>query len=53
MWDVKWLGSHVHILQKVVELWPFNLLKWLITDNNPFCYISLESLSVEYLFLVI
>jgi len=53
MWDVKWLGAHVHILQKVVELRTFNLLEWLITGHNPFCYISLESLSVECLFLVI
>lgn len=53
MWDVEWLGAHVRIFQKAVELRPFNFLKWLITGNNPFRYISLESLSVECLFLVI
>ena len=53
MWDVEWLGAHVRILQKAAELRPFNLLEWLITGNNPFRYISLESLSVECLFLVI
>ena len=53
MWDVNWLGAHVRIFQKAVELRPFNLLKWLITGNNPFRYVSLESLIVECLFLVI
>ena len=53
MWDVKWLGAHVRIFQKAAELRPFNLLKWLITGNNPFRYISLESLGVKCLFLVI
>ena len=53
MWDVEWLGAHVRILQKAAELGPFNLIKWLITGNNSFCYISLGSLGVECLFLVI
>jgi hypothetical protein len=53
MWDVEWLRAHVRIFQKAAELRPFNFLKWLITGNNPFRYISLESLSVECLFLVI
>jgi hypothetical protein len=53
MWNVEWLGAHMRIFQKAAELRPFNLLKWLITGNNPFRYISLESLGVECLFLVI
>jgi hypothetical protein len=53
MRDVKRLGAHVCIFQKAAELRPFNLLEWLITGNNPFCYISLESLGIECLFLVI
>ena len=53
MWDVEWLGAHVRIFQKAAELRPFNLLEWRITGNNPFRYVSLESLSVECLFLVI
>jgi hypothetical protein len=51
MWDVEWLGSHVRILQKTAELWPFNLLEGLITGNNPFCDISLECFEVKPLFL--
>jgi hypothetical protein len=43
----------VRIFQKAAELRPFNLLEWQITGNNPFHYVSLESLSVECLFLVI
>jgi hypothetical protein len=52
MWDVEWRGTHVCILQKATELRPFDLLKWLITGDNPFCYISLERLYVERLFLM-
>jgi len=47
VWDVEWLGSHVHVLQKMVELRSFNLLKRLITNNNPFCYIFLKGLQIK------
>ena len=47
MWDVKWLGSHVRVLQKMAELRSFNLLKRLITSNNPFCYIFLKGLQIK------
>jgi hypothetical protein len=53
MQDVKWPGAHVHILKEAAELRPFHLFKGLITSDNPFCHISFESLSVEFLFLVI
>jgi hypothetical protein len=53
MWNVKWLGAPVHILKKAAELGPFNLLKGLITGNDPLCYVSLEGVWVKCLFLVI
>jgi hypothetical protein len=36
MWDVEGLGACVCVLEKAAELWPFNLLKWLIAGNDPF-----------------
>ena len=51
MWDVKWLGSHVHVLQKMAELRSFNLLKRLITSDDPFCYIFLKGLQIKWLVL--
>jgi hypothetical protein len=53
MRDVERLGAHVYVVQKAAEFGPFNLLEWLVTGNNPFYYISLESLMVKCLFLVI
>jgi len=53
MRDIEWLGAHVRILKKAAELRPFHLFKWLIASDNPFCHVSLESLSVKFLFLVI
>lgn len=52
MWDVERRGAHVCILEEAAELRPLNLLKRLIAGDNPFCYISLERLYVERLFLV-
>jgi hypothetical protein len=37
MWDVEWLGAHMCILHKAVELQPFDLLKRLIAGDNPLC----------------
>ena len=53
MWNIKWLGAHVHILQKTLKLGPFDLHEWLITNNNPFSKIVLENLSIEFLFLTL
>jgi hypothetical protein len=53
MWDVEWLGADVCVLQKASELRPVNLLKGLITGDNPFCKISLKRFRVKCLFLVI
>jgi len=47
MWDVEWLGSHVCVLQKMAELRSFNLLKRLITSDDPFCYIFLKGLQIK------
>jgi hypothetical protein len=53
MWNLEWLGVHVCILQEAAELGPFNLLKGLVTGNDPLRYVSLEGLYVKGLFLVL
>ena len=53
MWNVKWLRAPMHILKKVAELGPFNLLEGLIACNDSLCYVSLEGVWVKCFFLMI